>query len=171
MGTIRDDEKVIPTVSWLHVLPVDTGMTLQTDMERVRARVADLVAACIESVWRLLPDQCEGEGCPRQGVRGNENRVGGRLLCDDCSVHTMTGHIAKRPQWKRTQAPALHLHLWEESGAIEGRLLVDTNVPLIDEYDEYYQYGMDLDGKWLELRIMKPGAYQATEGELKGETN
>ena len=50
-------------------------------------RVWDRVALCIEWVWRLLPDQCEGEGCPRKGIRGNENRVDGRLLCDDCSVH------------------------------------------------------------------------------------
>lgn len=62
--------------------------------------VWDRVALCIEWVWRLLPDQCEGKRCPRKGIRGNENRVDGRLLCDDCSVHTMTGHIASERELK-----------------------------------------------------------------------
>ena len=64
-------------------------MTLQSDIDNVKARVVDLLALCLESLWRLLPDQCEGEHCPRTGLRGNENSVDGRLLCDDCSAFVM----------------------------------------------------------------------------------
>jgi hypothetical protein len=35
-------------------------------------------------IWRLLPDKCQVEGCCRQGVRGNENRIDGRIVCDYC---------------------------------------------------------------------------------------
>ena len=35
-------------------------------------------------IWRLLPDKCEMPGCCRQGVRGNENIVAGKVMCDYC---------------------------------------------------------------------------------------
>lgn len=38
----------------------------------------------IEWLWRLLPDRCQVKGCRRKGVRGNENRIGGIRVCDDC---------------------------------------------------------------------------------------
>lgn len=41
-----------------------------------------------EWLWRFLPDNCRQPGCPRTGVRGNENRVGGVVMCDDCSART-----------------------------------------------------------------------------------
>jgi len=37
-------------------------------------------------LWHWLPDRCEIAGCERRGVRGNENRVDGLLMCDDCTV-------------------------------------------------------------------------------------
>lgn len=37
-------------------------------------------------MWSLLPDRCEGRDCPRKGIRGNENTVADRTLCDDCSL-------------------------------------------------------------------------------------
>lgn len=39
-------------------------------------------------LWSFLPDKCElaGAGCPRKGVRGNENVVDGIVLCDYCMV-------------------------------------------------------------------------------------
>lgn len=37
-----------------------------------------------ERVWMMLPDRCREPDCPRTGVRGNENVVGDRLMCDYC---------------------------------------------------------------------------------------
>jgi len=37
-----------------------------------------------EWLWGFLPDRCEMPGCKRQGVRGNENIVNGRTMCDYC---------------------------------------------------------------------------------------
>jgi hypothetical protein len=36
----------------------------------------------IEWLWRFLPDRCEMPGCSRQGVRGNENVILGKRVCD-----------------------------------------------------------------------------------------
>lgn len=43
----------------------------------------------IEWFWRLLPDRCEAPGCSRRGVRGNENRIDGRRVCDYCHAKRM----------------------------------------------------------------------------------
>lgn len=40
----------------------------------------------VERLWRLLPDKCEKCKGKRGGVRGNENVVGGVILCDYCSA-------------------------------------------------------------------------------------
>jgi len=40
----------------------------------------------IEPLWALLPDKCQMSECRRNGVRGNENVIDGKILCDDCSV-------------------------------------------------------------------------------------
>ena len=37
-----------------------------------------------EWLWNFLPDKCEMDGCRRMGVRGNENVVDGKLMCDYC---------------------------------------------------------------------------------------
>lgn len=37
-----------------------------------------------ERLWRMLPDKCQCLGCSRVGVRGNENVVGGKIVCDYC---------------------------------------------------------------------------------------
>ena len=61
-----------------------------------------------EMAWKWLPDKCEIKGCPRTGVRGNENylMIGGQqidemryaplygvTLCDDCHACYLEGHI------------------------------------------------------------------------------
>ncbi len=38
----------------------------------------------IEWFWRFLPDRCREKGCLRLGVRGNENVIDGRPVCDYC---------------------------------------------------------------------------------------
>lgn len=43
----------------------------------------------LEWFWRLLPDKCQMPGCERMGVRGNENRVDGMILCDYCHSKAM----------------------------------------------------------------------------------
>lgn len=37
-----------------------------------------------QSLWSYLPDRCEIPGCSRQGVRGNENVIQGKIVCDYC---------------------------------------------------------------------------------------
>lgn len=43
-------------------------------------------AEIVAFFWGLLPDKCEVEGCCREGVRGNENIVGGIVMCDYCDA-------------------------------------------------------------------------------------
>lgn len=38
----------------------------------------------IERLWGLLHDKCQVIDCARNGVRGNENSVGGKIVCDYC---------------------------------------------------------------------------------------
>lgn len=45
----------------------------------------------INWLWALLPDRCEAPDCGRHGVRGNENRVNGKVLCDGCSMRALHG--------------------------------------------------------------------------------
>jgi len=40
----------------------------------------------IEWLWNLLPDECEIPNCSRHGVRGNENVIDGKTMCDYCSA-------------------------------------------------------------------------------------
>lgn len=49
----------------------------------------------VEWLWSFLPDQCEIEGCCRNGVRGHENIVyiegRPRLVCDFCHTKLAAG--------------------------------------------------------------------------------
>lgn len=38
----------------------------------------------LEWVWSLFPDHCEMPDCSKRGVRGNENLVDGKVICDYC---------------------------------------------------------------------------------------
>lgn len=37
-------------------------------------------------LWSFLPDKCQMPDCARKGVRGNENRIFGKLACDQCTA-------------------------------------------------------------------------------------
>lgn len=52
----------------------------------------------LEWLWRKLPDLCEMPNCKRHGVRGNENIVAGRVMCDDCHAEYM--HLRSGPMSK-----------------------------------------------------------------------
>jgi hypothetical protein len=39
-----------------------------------------------QKLWSLLPDKCQIPGCCRKGVRGNENVINGKIVCDYCHV-------------------------------------------------------------------------------------
>jgi hypothetical protein len=43
-----------------------------------------------EWLWSFLPDKCEMPGCCRQGVRGNENIIDGKVMCDYCHMAEMS---------------------------------------------------------------------------------
>jgi hypothetical protein len=46
-------------------------------------------------LWRFLPDRCSMPHCTRLGVRGNENIVDGRLMCDQCrAIHLLRRSVA-----------------------------------------------------------------------------
>jgi hypothetical protein len=46
-------------------------------------------------LWRFLPDRCSMPHCTRFGVRGNENVVDGRLMCDQChAIHLLRRSVA-----------------------------------------------------------------------------
>jgi hypothetical protein len=41
-------------------------------------------------LWRQLPDKCQAKHCTRRGVRGNENKIDGKILCDECfAIHLL----------------------------------------------------------------------------------
>jgi len=40
----------------------------------------------LEWLWSFLPDRCEMPCCDRWGIRGNENVIDGKLVCDYCHV-------------------------------------------------------------------------------------
>lgn len=40
----------------------------------------------LEWLWSWLPDKCEMPHCERKGIRGNENIIEGRVMCDYCHV-------------------------------------------------------------------------------------
>lgn len=42
-----------------------------------------------EWLWSLLPDECEDKDCCRKGIRGNENIINNKVLCDYCNVKLM----------------------------------------------------------------------------------
>ncbi len=48
----------------------------------------------IERLWSLLPDRCQMPDCSRQGVRGNENVIDGKRVCDYCHAKMRT------PYWR-----------------------------------------------------------------------
>jgi hypothetical protein len=52
-----------------------------------------------ERLWRLLPDKCQVVDCSRRGVRGNENLVGGKIVCDYC--YSRQGHLEFGSWWAR----------------------------------------------------------------------
>ena len=43
----------------------------------------------LEWLWSFLPDRCEMPGCCRRGVRGNENVIDGKIMCDYCHANKM----------------------------------------------------------------------------------
>lgn len=48
-----------------------------------------MIRSIFEYFWRLLPDKCQMPGCRRKGVRGNENRIDGVVMCDDCHAQML----------------------------------------------------------------------------------
>ena len=44
----------------------------------------NLPITILEWLWSWLPDRCEMPDCSRAGVRGNENRIDGKIVCDYC---------------------------------------------------------------------------------------
>jgi len=41
--------------------------------------------------WNMLPDKCEYKTCKRYGTRGNENIIGGKVICDYCHSKATVG--------------------------------------------------------------------------------
>jgi hypothetical protein len=44
-------------------------------------------------LWGLLPDKCEQCGGAKGGMRGNENVINGRVLCDYCMPLTISDYV------------------------------------------------------------------------------
>jgi len=53
----------------------------------------------LEYFWCMLPDKCEVDDCSRLGVRGNENVVGGKIVCDYC--YSRQGSLDFTRRWWR----------------------------------------------------------------------
>ena len=57
---------------------------------RLPGELGEGVMGITHFLWRQLPDKCSMPHCSRLGVRGNENIVDGRLMCDQChAVHLL----------------------------------------------------------------------------------
>lgn len=46
--------------------------------------MSELIRRIFEKIWRLLPDNCETCKGKSGGVRGNENIINGKVVCDYC---------------------------------------------------------------------------------------
>lgn len=57
--------------------------------------MAAMLASLLEWLWNRLPDNCEIEGCSRQGVRGNENIIDEKIVCDFCHIQQLLDEEAK----------------------------------------------------------------------------
>lgn len=57
------------------------------------------MATIIGWFWSFLPDRCMCLGCARDGVRGNENRIGDVIVCDGCHAEMLQGRRA----WPRSK--------------------------------------------------------------------
>lgn len=55
------------------------------------------MSGIFELLWSHLPDKCQVVDCSRRGVRGNENRIGGKIVCDYC--HSRQGHLNFGSSW------------------------------------------------------------------------
>lgn len=40
-------------------------------------------------LWNLLPDRCEMSDCTGRGIRGNENVINDKRVCDYCHAKIM----------------------------------------------------------------------------------
>lgn len=61
-----------------------------------------MLARPLEFLWSFLPDRCQVDGCHRDGIRGNENNVGGKFVCDYC--YARSDHLffpASKSWWDR----------------------------------------------------------------------
>lgn len=51
-------------------------------------------------LWSFLPDKCEMKLCSRKGIRGNENIVDGKIMCDYCHhLYKMFGPVGMKDPW------------------------------------------------------------------------
>jgi len=51
--------------------------------------------------------------------------------------------------------PNLHVHIYDEHTELDDNLVLEKDLILQDEYDDYYQYGIRVRGCWVEIRVMK----------------
>jgi hypothetical protein len=72
-------------------------------------------------LWELLPDKCEQQDCLRLGVRGNEQIVGGMILCDTCAVKVRkeTPHAEGGPLGHAAQVRAVEMGVSLEPEPVE----------------------------------------------------
>ncbi|KKM82798.1 hypothetical protein LCGC14_1315960 [marine sediment metagenome] len=61
---------------------IEVGKTFNADVS-LNVAEAEIILLCVE---QLFPDNCEICKGQRGGVRGNENIVDGKRMCDYCSV-------------------------------------------------------------------------------------
>lgn len=57
---------------------------MATDYLKVKDIMKHFLNKIFQALWVMLPDKCEMPGCKRQGVRGNENIIDGKICCDYC---------------------------------------------------------------------------------------
>jgi hypothetical protein len=53
------------------------------------------------------------------------------------------------------EAPNLHVHVYDENPEKDVNLVEEVDLVMLDEYDDYYQYGIHVQGYWVEIRVMK----------------
>lgn len=67
-------------------------------MSEERGPLMRMIWAIIEWGWGFLPDQCEMPGCCREGVRGNENVIDGKIVCDYCHFKMRFRDLVEAPE-------------------------------------------------------------------------
>lgn len=49
----------------------------------------------------------------------------------------------------------LHVHIYDNESSKDDNLVEEIDLTMLDEYEDYFQYGFERNGEWFEIRVPK----------------